>query len=120
MCGIEIPEEITFTEVRLLLRRTEVLEATVREGATDTEVLLLWRKTEVSEATVCGGATDTEVLLLVHKTEVVEATERDTRASCEERDEVPEDAEGGPREGGEPPSMSHPLRERPPFWKLPG
>ena len=72
------------------------------------------------EATVCDGATDTEVLSLLHKTEVLEATERDTRASCDERDEVPEDAEGGPGEVGEPPPMSHPLRERPPFWKLPG
>ena len=69
---------------------------------------------------MCEGATDTEVLLLLHKTEVLGATERDTRASCDERDEVPEDAEGGPGEVGEPPPMSHPLRERPPFWKLPG
>ena len=71
------------------------------------------------EATGCEGATDTEVLLM-RKTEVFEATVCDTRATCDERDEVPEDAEGGPREGGEPPSMSHPVRERPPFWKLPG
>ena len=97
-----------------------MLEATVCEGATYTEVLLLLRKTEVSEATVCGGATDTEVLLLVHETEALEATERDTRASCDERGEVPEDAEGGPREVGEPPLTSHPLRERPRCWKLPG